>query len=423
MFPLVLLYLVLVLIRPQEYPGLIDLDIPFMPAAMLGAVFMWLVANRKKPFDAPQYVLLVAFLVILMLSKVVNGWAGGAIEQLKTFGPSVVAFVLVAHATIVRTRTTAVMAVFALCSAVLAVHGIEQVQSGTGWTGMPLVQDGRIQYVGIFSDPNDLGMLFVMVLPMAVYLSSRGGLLGMRRLFWLTGAALLLFGIYLTNSRGALLAVAVVAAGYIWLHHGKIWAGIIGSVCLASMMMLPSRLQDLDVDEDSAAGRIDAWYSGFQMFTSHPVLGVGAGNFTDNNYLTAHNSFVLVIAETGYVGFTIWLAFVGYCFWMMVTVLRHRPDLPDPIRVAAWAEEQAIARTLLLSLCGFFATAFFLSRSYVILLYLLAGLVVGFYTGARERFPSLRGFSLVSDAVRWLLFSAAGILALFIVVKLLLAAG
>jgi hypothetical protein len=54
---------------------------------------------------------------------------------------------------------------------------------GVGWTGMGMIQDGRIQYVGIFNDPNDLALLFVMVLPMALYLSSRGGWFGLKRLF------------------------------------------------------------------------------------------------------------------------------------------------------------------------------------------------------------------------------------------------
>ncbi len=63
------------------------------------------------------------------------------------------------------------MAVIVMCSVVLAVHGIEQARSGIGWTGVPIGEDGRIQYVGIFNDPNDLGLLFVAALPMSVLLS------------------------------------------------------------------------------------------------------------------------------------------------------------------------------------------------------------------------------------------------------------
>src|SRR3546814_2891368 len=58
------------------------------------------------------------------------------------------------------------------------------------------------------------------------------------------------------------------------------------------------------------------------MFLANPVFGVGVGNFTDHTRLTAHNPFALVLAETGIVGYTVWLAMVGYCFWMPIVVLR-----------------------------------------------------------------------------------------------------
>src|SRR3546814_8779604 len=99
------------------------------------------------------------------------------------------------------------MWMISLCAVVLTILGIGQVGLGQGWTGMPTVQDGRIQYVGIFSDPNDLAMLFIMAVPMTLLMAGRGGLLGLRRVFWWAAALTLLYGVYLTNSRGAFLAV------------------------------------------------------------------------------------------------------------------------------------------------------------------------------------------------------------------------
>src|SRR5262249_32375039 len=158
--------------------------------------------------------------------------------------------------------------------------------------------------------------------------------------------------------------------------------------------------------EESAFGRVDAWYEGLHMFLSHPVFGVGAGNFTEYNDLTAHNSFVLVLAETGFVGYMLWLAFVGYGFWMMLTVLRYKPDgIEGSARAKAWLGEQRMALTLLLSLCGLYSAAFFLSRSYTVVMYLLAAMVVGYYVSARQRFPGLRLFTLSGSGWRW--FSAS----------------
>jgi small-conductance mechanosensitive channel len=206
-------------------------------------------------------------------------------------------------------------------------------------------------------------------------------------------------------------------------------AAVLGTVALAGMMLLPSRLQELSASEASAAGRVEAWYEGIHMFAANPVFGVGPTNFADHNAnLTAHNSFVLVLAETGIIGFTVWLAFVGYCFRMMYVVVRQRARVPgalpeaqpDPVVERQWHDDKAITVALLLSLVGFFVAAFFLSRSYVILLYLLAALVVGHYQELRRRWPALPAFRLGRDLWLWPAMAAVAVVFLYVMVKVLL---
>jgi putative inorganic carbon (hco3(-)) transporter len=420
MFFFMLLYLFFVLVRPQDYPEWENTGIPVLPIVLVSAFLFWLL-SRNKDLSAPQYVLLPAFLLVLMASQIVNGWAGGALVQLSTFGPAVMAFLVLSHAVTDRKRVLTTMAVIVVCSSLLSIHGIEQVETGVGWSGVGLSQETRIQYVGIFNDPNDLGLLFIMALPMAMFLASRGGMLGLRRLFWWTGSGLLLYGIFLTSSRGALLALIAVLGVWVWRRRGLFMAGILGVGALGGIMMLPSRMGDIDAGEESAAGRVDAWYSGFEMFTAHPLFGIGPGNFADNNFnLTAHNSFVLVLAETGFFGYAIWLAFVCYGFMMTSAVLRHRPVLEGEAEIAEWNTERSFALTLLLAQAGFYTATFFLSRSYVILLYLLAALVLGYYTGARQRYPELPRFELSRDLIRWPLLAIASIVGLYLLVKILL---
>ena len=416
MFPLILLYVALTILRPQDYlPGMEN--VPLLPAVLALAFVAWLFSSAKN-FEAPQFVILPAFLLVLMASQVVNGWTGGAMDELARFGPVVAAYFVLASACHTQRRACVTMGVFVACAAILALHGVEQAHTGTGWTGIPLSEGGRIQYVGIFNDPNDLGLLFAATLPMAVFLGRRGA--GAMRSVWLAAAVLLLYGTYLTNSRGAMLAVLMVAGCYLWYRKGVAVAGVLGVAGLAVMKLLSSRMSELDAGEESAAGRVDAWYEGLQMFREHPLFGVGAGNFTEHNYLTAHNSFVLALAETGFVGYTLWLAFVGYCFIMMYTILRHRPPLPDAAAAAAWKTEQSLALALFVALIGFFVAAFFLSRSYVIILYLVAALVVGDYTTARSRFPTLPAFSMRDHWMRWMATSAIAIVVLYALVRVLL---
>ena len=415
MFPLSLLYLALTIIRPQDYmPGLAG--VPLLSGVLVLAFLFWL-GSSAKTMAAPQFLILPAFLLAAMISQVTNGWAGGALEELKLFGPAVIAFFLLATSCTTQRRVTLAMAVFVLCSMVLALHGVEQKSTGIGWTGMTIGEDGRIRYVGIFNDPNDLGLLFVAILPMAFYLAHRSGLL--LKLFWLAGGGLLLYATYLTNSRGAMLAVLVIAGAYVWRSRGKVTALLLSGAGLAVMKLLSSRMQDLDADEPSAMGRVDAWYTGLHLFLSHPLFGVGAGNFTEYNDLTAHNSFVLVLAEIGFIGYTLFLAFVGYSFWMMLAVARYQPEPGDGL-ASDWVRERAMAFTLLLSLCGLFTAAFFLSRSYTIVLYLVIAVVVGYYVGARERHPGLPSLSLSITWVRWIPIALVSIFGLFVLVTVLL---
>src|SRR5690606_29857825 len=50
-----LTWLGLVLIRPQEYPALIDLGIPILPIAMLAALAVWQLGGQRRPLTQPTY--------------------------------------------------------------------------------------------------------------------------------------------------------------------------------------------------------------------------------------------------------------------------------------------------------------------------------------------------------------------------------
>ncbi|MBL8263132.1 MAG: O-antigen ligase family protein [Xanthomonadaceae bacterium] len=447
MFLAMLAYLLLVLIRPQDYPELVDsFSLPLQPIALLLAAGFWMFSPRKN-FDAPQYPVLLMFFVVLMVSHVFNGYFGGAVVQLNKFAPVLLAFVVFANGLDSRERILKIMAMFSLCAAIISIHGIEQVKLGTGWTGIGLSQGTRIQYVGIFNDPNDLGMLFVACVPMAAYLSSRGGLMGLRRLFWWIVTGILVYGIYLTDSRGSLLGLLLVLGLYVWQTRGMFIAGTLGAMAVGVLLALPSRFNEIDVEEASAQGRVDSWYEGVQMFIGHPIFGVGPDMYSDYHHLTAHNSFVLVMAETGIIGYTLWLAFILYGFRMMWAASRGmgQPVLRDEdafeaeleaaaesggdvdalvasedARDASIAEGRGIAMALLLSLAGFFTCAFFLSRSYVVILYLLAAVVVAHYVDMRRDDPSLPHFTLSKDLLLLPIVGVIATIGLMVVVKVLL---
>ena len=449
MFIAIMIYLALLVIRPQDYPAVVDNPgPPLQQIALLVAGMFWLL-SRQKRLDSPQHALLFLFYIVLMVSSIASGWFGGAIVQLEKFGPTLLAFLIMAAALDSQARLRAAMAVLTVCATVLAIHGIEQASIGVGWTGVGLSQGTRIQYVGIFNDPNDLGMLFVTCLPMAFYLARKGGWLGFRRLFWWLVAIVLLYGVFLTDSRGTMLAMLAMLAVYAWQRYGGAIAGVAAACGAGVLLLLPSRIQEMDVTEASAMGRVESWYEGLQMFRSAPLFGIGPDRYSDMYNLTAHNSFVLVLAETGIIGFVLWIAFVGYCFRMMFAGVSGSAALAqfeyasgagleieieadtseagqeelDAWDAAAQAhnEDRVLALTLLLSLTGFFTCAFFLSRSYVVVLYLLAAMVVAHYGTMQSRAPDLPRFRVERDLLLWPALALAGVVGLYVLVKILLA--
>src|SRR5690606_11493549 len=92
----------------------------------------------------------------------------------------------------------------------------------------------------------------------------------------------------------------------------------------------------------------------------------------------------------------------------------------DMALVEQWRRDRAVATALLVSLVGFAATAFFLSRSYIILLYLLAALVVAHFTAVRERFPAVPAFRLSGDMFRWVLLARVATLGFYVLLRILL---
>ena len=414
-------YLILLLVRPHEFLPVLG-GLPLMPLAMAGALGAWLLA-REKDFGAPAFAALILLIGAMLLSRLMLGWFGGLAEVVGAFLPIALLFLLIATLTTTLSRQRFLLALLFAAAVYMAVHGIHQHLTGTGWTGeVPLA--GRIRYIGFFNDPNDLGLFLVMTLPMAFFLFGQARWLGSRALL-AAGVGAVFIAIYLTGSRGTLLATLAVLGVYFARRYGWTVAAGLGLLALPVLLvLLPARFTDLDPGESSAHGRVEAWYAGMQMFQSNPLTGVGWGRFTEFNPLTAHNSIVLVLAETGVLGLTTWFAFFGGVVWLLVRMERHQRAVvasgagPGAGEAAAWGN---LARSLLISGVGVAVSAFFLSRSYNIVLYLLAAIAVGAFLGYR-RGHTLPAPGLAALLERSALAAVVTAAFFFVVIKFLLGA-
>ena len=67
--------------------------------------------------------------------------------------------------------------------------------------------------------------------------------------------------------------------------------------------------------------RAEAWATGLDMFKHSPIFGVGARLFNEHHFLTAHNSFVLTLAELGLIGMMLFVTFIYLSFKTLIVGL------------------------------------------------------------------------------------------------------
>lgn len=419
-FVLVLMYISLVYLRPQEYVSALQ-GVPLMPIILAAALLVWLPQGGKS-FVAGQHTILPVLLLYVAFSVAINGWLGGAVKALTDLLPSFVLFYLLVTTLTTLSRHRKFMAVMITCALIMAAHGINQSQTGIGWSSAQVVQGSRITYVGLFNDPNDLAVAFVVVLPMLAFMLSRARS-NFERLIWIGATATVIYALYLTNSRGGMLAALAQYFVYAANRIGLFKAGVTAISVGASLLMLPSRLENLDSDEESAAGRVEAWYAGLQMLIANPFFGVGRDNFLDHHDLAAHNALVLAFAELGLVGYFIWLSFIVLSVIMVYKLANISPS--DAGRPAynegdAWEDYRALARTYFCAMVGFCVACFFLSRTFNIQLFILCAMCAGFYQCAVGHWPSIAHVRFKDLFGRLLAFELASVAGIALLVRVLL---
>ena len=93
-FLLLLLYTVFLILRPQDFiPALAGS--PYMMIFLAGAFLMTAIGRRLSFTDVPTLALL-GLVMVMILSTIANGWAGGVIPILANFGTIVVTYLVCA---------------------------------------------------------------------------------------------------------------------------------------------------------------------------------------------------------------------------------------------------------------------------------------------------------------------------------------
>ena len=208
------------------------------------------------------------------------------------------------------------------------------------------IRDTSLRVYGTFGQPNPFAGYINLSLSISLALMLLGSNWRTRLLAGLS--AILLAGAeYLTQSRGGEIAIAVAALFIVIVglpHLRKLmallalaglgvvevfFAGWIPAYVLSPVFKFLGLIQISFVnpsnDDYSTAERLAHWIAGVHMFLSHPLIGVGIGNYPDaypsyfitifvNSLGHAHNYYINIAAETGAIGLTAYLLFLMAIF-------------------------------------------------------------------------------------------------------------
>jgi O-antigen ligase len=426
-FILTLIYIFCTIVSPEQFGDQwADYRVLLYLAALTFLFSLPELLRRRHLLSCVQLYLLLGFTLAVALSKVAHGWFGGVIVAWRIFLPSVgVFFFIVANVTTVRrlkilaltiVGSTFAVVAEALCGYYFGFRGDTFVLQQSLFAGNRLVGEfSRLRGVGNMNDPNDFAQIMLIALPL-LFLAWRRGRLLANSVIVLFPSAVLLWAIYLTHSRGALLALVVLFVMAIRRRIGTT-ASLVLTATLVLALFAVNFTGGRQISVDGGADRLWIWASGLEMFKSAPVFGVGFGSFMDFSDLTAHNSFVLCLAELGLVGSLLWVALIVTTLMGLNRIIKLQderpgesilaempaprifldpsddlPEEPSPARANRFAtpiapdvgDEVASATGLeipeqwilaiRMAFVSFLTTSWFLSRTYQIPMYLILGL-------------------------------------------------
>jgi putative inorganic carbon (hco3(-)) transporter len=429
-FTLYLIFVTFVFIKPFE---IIVPDMAQFNPMIYFAIFT-LIASVPHAINGKQRVItslhvacFTGLIVAIALSWLSKGWMGGAVQSLLRSAPALVLFVLTLILLTSRQRLYALLITVSflvtLISAitildyhyalfnglfVLRQTGLAQDYRdflSTDTSGM--FSDNslrRLRWVGELSDPNDLGQVLVMSLPLTLlYWRSNSHFRNL--ILVITPALTLLYGIWLTQSRGAFVSVAVLLFVAIFRLYGRGFALFFSPIVVIALALAGGTGgREFSSTEASASGRLEAWSAGIDMLKSNVFSGVGYGAFLDHHVLTAHNSFVLVFAELGLFGYFFWFGLISLSAIELSKGYHARDSTAPPPRELI---------CIFFAFLGYFVCAWFLSRSYSNSFFLLVSTTI---CAGRLAYLTISPSSRV-DTVLWLrrttVYSLLSILAVY----------
>jgi O-antigen ligase len=363
-----LLYLVLLFIRPQDFiPALAQLRVVMALAIII--LLFYIVRNmleRKEihVFSTRQHTLMFILLMLVPTSLIINGRLSGIFEATQEFlTVYLLFFIMVNIPNSYKEFRTICWTLFA-CTSIIAANGIVQHFRGIDLVGQTPIA-GRVRWIGLFADPNDMALLIGTFFPFVLVRVFDSNTQLLKKIGLTLIGVVMITAIYYTNSRGGFIAFLAILLFFSYRRWGLLRGIVIGAVFIVvGLLVAPSRMGMLDPHEISASQRIDMWTVGLTSLKSHPVLGTGYNTFMGIHGVAPHSATIQILADMGLIGYFVWLTLLYSSIAGLSRFEKKYPSSPY----------RKYASILQLSFIGFLGSALFLSQVYSPVLYILVAL-------------------------------------------------
>jgi len=393
-FSLFCLLTFILIARPQDYiPALVPLRLALLSTLLTVAVTLF--QPRKAgpgPFAARETRLYFLFYAVMIGGIPFAVYRPGAFDEVITkYVVNMAFFVLFLVHVDSLPKLKRVAGVLVIAGFIFTMFGLQngQFESGRYFTGSRMF------------DPNDIAFVEISLLGFALWVVVGRFPLILKAVATTTILSGVILTLY-TASRGGLLGLTTFFLLFLGLRVKKVSASFKVALLVILVIGTAANFDKLNIDRYMTlgslendynfeqGGRADIWQRGFRLFVDDPLTGVGVGGFAaaigeqrrEEGFIpvwqTAHSAYLLVLTETGIVGFVAFLLLIRTTLATFNRLRRRAGPVSDQ-------DFSVLSGLLLIGFVAQLVSAMFLSQAYSMFFTLAFAL-----SGAMNRLASAR---------------------------------
>lgn len=327
-FYLVLLFLLLDYGRPQTF-------FPFIEALHPGwfiqsALFVFLVSRGMLNFNYIQtkcFALLLLTMAIHVPIAVNNYWAFHTLRSMLLY---FIVYLSIANFVDSYPKVERFIDSWIIINLICAIVGI--------------INGGKVPYSSFMGDENDFALVMNIAIPFAYFMYLQADS-RVKKLLYLGAVGVFVVATVSSLSRGGFIGLVAVGL-FCWLKSPrKILSTLVVTLMVAILYLNAPptywdevrSIQEENVHEGTGSVRWYSWQCGWRMFSDHPIIGVGQGNFPWNfekyeplegfggklhGGRAGHSIYFTLIPELGIIGTTLFFSLLYYSLRGMKIILK-----------------------------------------------------------------------------------------------------